>query len=129
MRIVHNAPVRYIESNGQGHVKSSSLDIPILRGIFEADDPHEPILQLLLDLQAYHQKHNFSHQERFSEPDAWSEKILANLAETITRARQMIDDARHNNTPITIESSIKIETPQFFNSPQKAPPQSIFAPN
>jgi hypothetical protein len=106
-----NAPL-YCKSSAKEDSFVNALDVPIMDGLYSADDSREPVLKLLIDLQNYHQVRNFSHRERFGKPDPWSEKMLANLAEAITNAKQIIEDARHSDRPISVESSIRIKMPQ-----------------
>ncbi len=106
-----NAPVPIISPNEKDDVRNL-LEIPLLDGVFDADDSHEPILQLLHDLQRYHQKRNFSHKERFGKPDPWSVTMLDRLSQAISESKQMIEDARHSNIPLVVDSSIRIEIPQ-----------------
>ncbi|MCW8879092.1 MAG: hypothetical protein OQJ89_06120 [Kangiellaceae bacterium] len=92
--------------------KSGAIDllsVPILDGVFNAEESREPVLQLLLDLLSFHQKRNFNHQERFGQPDPWSEKMQAALTEALENAKRMIDDANQSNTPLVLESGIRIE--------------------
>lgn len=88
---------------------SPSLDIPLLGGKLGADDSRQYVLQMIHNLQGYHRKRNFSHQERFGEPDPLSESVLHELAAAFESAKQLIDQARDGNAALVIESSIKVK--------------------
>jgi len=86
----------------------TSMEIPLLGGKFYTDDSHGSILELLLDLQSYHQQRNFSHQERFGKPDPWSEKMLVNLHEALEQTKFLIDQAKSQAATLSLKSSMTL---------------------
>ncbi len=89
----------------------NTCDIPILGGLHTVDHSREPVMQLLLDIQNYHRRRNFSHKERFGEPDPWSEGMLENLDTAISRVKQMMEDAEYSGMPVSLESSFHVAVP------------------
>ena len=102
-----NTMVVGVQDVENGRAKGS-LDIPVLKGEFCAQDSQQNVLQLLVDLKNHHHRRNFSHQERFGKPDPWSEAMLADLDAALEDTRQFIKISQERNIPFTVESSIKV---------------------
>lgn len=103
-----NAPLVSIERT-EADTASNALDIPLVDGQFSADDSRAYILQVINELRRYHQRRNFSHQERFGAADPHSEMALTELASALESVMQLIKQADDRKMSLIIESSISVK--------------------
>ena len=85
-----------------------TLEIPLVDGSQCAEHSRDSVMQMINDLQTYHRRRNFSHQERFGRPDPLSEQALEGLDRALESASRLIEDAEDSSVALTIESTIKV---------------------
>ncbi len=102
-----NAPVSWLNAVAESNT-DGSLEIPLVDGGYRGEESAECVLQMITDLQSYHRRRVFSHQERFGVPDPLSEQALHDLARAQKRALQLIKQARGSNVALRLEPTLKV---------------------
>lgn len=90
------------------YITDESPEIPLVDGGYCARESPECVLQMIADLQSYHRRRIFSHQERFGVPDPLSEQALNDLARAHKSATQLIEQASGGNVALTLEPTLKV---------------------
>ena len=102
-----NAPVYGLNAIEEASA-GGSLEIPLVNGGYCGEESAECVLQMIADLQSYHRRRVFSHQERFGVPDPLSEQALHDLARAHERATRLIKEARGSSVALTLEPTLKV---------------------
>lgn len=63
------------------HEGGKDVSVHLVEGPLRSEQSGMPILELLCALRNYHRARDFSHQERYGEPDRQSRQALSELSE------------------------------------------------
>lgn len=82
--------------------------IELIEGTFTPDEAREILLELLNSKIRFHNVKNWSSRERFGKPDAYSEKRLKHLMESIKKVQALVSKSIVEEKTMTINSIIEI---------------------
>lgn len=82
--------------------------IELIKGSFSPDEAKEILLQMLNNKMKFHKLKNWSSQERFGKPDAFSEERLKSLEESRKKVEKLLSESTGGERTIIINSTIEI---------------------
>ena len=83
--------------------------VNLIKGTFEPEDAKELLLQLLNSKINFHNRRNWSSQERFGKPDLFSQQKLEYLAEARKNIQTFLTEAIIQKKSVIINSSIELK--------------------
>lgn len=83
--------------------------VNLIKGTFEPEDAKELLLQLLNSKIDFHNRRNWSSQERFGKPDLVSKQKLEYLAEARKNIQTFLTEAINQKKSVIINSSIELK--------------------
>ncbi len=81
----------------------------LIRGEFSTDDAQEILVNLINKKIKFHQLQDFSHQERFGQPDEKSANRIKELRKTQAAILVVIQKAKARGKSLRISSDIQLE--------------------
>jgi hypothetical protein len=80
----------------------------LISGVFSPAEAKKVLMSLILDKINFHHKSNWSHKERFGEPDLFSVKRMKELNQTRAELITLIEDADSAGQHMAINCAIEI---------------------
>lgn len=80
----------------------------LINGVFSPAEANRILMSLILDKINFHHKSNWSHKERFGEPDSASVKRMQELNQTKADLTTLIEQAESSNQQLAINCEIEI---------------------
>jgi hypothetical protein len=88
--------------------KSEKISYPLISGSFQADDARQVLLTLVNDKISFHERNDWSHQERFGEKNPAVLKRIEELHQTREDLVKMLDDVATSGVRLNIQCNIEI---------------------
>lgn len=82
--------------------------LTFIEGTFNNIEAKEILINVFTQKINFHQRKNFSSQERFGKVDAAATKRIVELKKGLEQALSMVEEAQRNNQEINISSEISI---------------------
>ena len=80
----------------------------LIDGCFSNEEAKEILMNIISTKIHFHEKRDFSSQERFGKNDEISQKRIPELKESINIINKKIDEAKANNKKLIINSELTI---------------------
>jgi hypothetical protein len=79
----------------------------LISGVFSPDEARELLMTLIADKLSFHQRNNWSRQERFGKTSAAGEKRVAELLQTKADLIELIEEAAGSGKQLAINCNIE----------------------
>jgi hypothetical protein len=89
-------------------VNTDKSSYRLIKGTFAPAEANRLLMSLMLDKISFHQKSNWSHKERFGEPDAGAVKRIKELHQTRADLAALIEQADSSGQQLVINCDIEI---------------------
>lgn len=80
----------------------------LIEGTFSNEEGKDILTNIFSTKVNFHQKKNFSSQERFGKPDETAERRIPELRSEILKLDQILAEAKLHNAKVVISSAITI---------------------
>jgi|TARA_R110000737_G_scaffold122420_1_gene154340 hypothetical protein len=82
--------------------------LKLIEGTFTSADAKEVLMNVFSSKINFHERRNFSHQERYGADDEHAAKRISSLNDSIESLLNLISEAEKNNRTLQISSDIII---------------------
>lgn len=105
-------PDSYVNNTTSNSMKKENLSL--IEGKFSPEEAREILINIYSTKLNFHERKNFSSQERFGKEDVIALKRIQELKESVDKILDIISEASATNHQVVISSQINIQliTPQ-----------------
>jgi hypothetical protein len=89
-------------------MKENSEKLKLIDGVFTDAEAKDILMNVFLSKIKFHERRDFSHQERFGRPDEHAAKRIAMIRSSIDAVQVLLSDAKKNNRSLRIVADVNI---------------------